>query len=181
MEKMTLVYLKSSGDIVASHVGEEKGFLETLEDDRDFLRARQLKDTKTLALVVEDVDEESFSPSDYYIAKEKLTRRRRIELTTNASDDKNPNGVPEIAGDGHATCEIEATIYTAGNKVDVAYSGDVRFSTPRGKLSAKNGIAKAKQGVAKVVLTSAPETVAPFKITALAAGCLPGTLQVEFY
>lgn len=181
MDKVTLAYEAQSGKIIAVLLGENEDFLQLLAGDQGFLRDHGLRDVSGLRAVTADIDRRSFSVGDYRVVEGSLTVLNRIALATDARDMENPNGVPEIKGDGVATCEIVARIIGADGELNTAFTGPVMFSTARGKLSARNGIVRAEAGVAKVTLTSVPETVPPFEIRAEAAGCAPAVLMLEFY
>ena len=181
MQTVTLAYLRNNGRILALHGGREEYFLQDLMNDQQFVDHYNLSDVDELSLVITEVDTQTFSPSEYYVSAGELKPHHQIILSTDAQDEENPNGVPEIAGDGKSTCEITAEIVDAEGKVNQKYSGDVKFQTARGKLSTRNGIVKAKKGLAKIVLTSAPETVPPFEVRAEADGCTVGILQLEFF
>ena len=181
MDKITIAYDEETGKIHAMIVGEEKDFKQTLVNDKGFLQDHNLPNIAGLETTVVEVDRQTFSPSEYYISEGKLTRLNHIVLSTTASDEENPNGVPEIKGDGNSSCEITATVLSADGKVNEQFSQNITFQTTRGRLSARNGIVPAEAGVAKVTLTSAPETVPPFEIRAEADGCIPGVLKMEFY
>lgn len=179
--RVTLAYVKESGNIVAVHNGEEDDFLDLLSNDEEFMAEQRMRSATGLGLLIAEVDAASFSPTDYFVVDGELTEQDQIELSTDAKDTQNPNGVPEIAGDGQSTCELIARIRSRDGKVNQKFNGNVTFHTERGRLDARNGIVKAKRGVAKVKLTSIAETVPPFLITATADGCTPATMRMEFY
>ena len=181
MDKVTIAYDENTGNIVAIHGGREEEFIQLLAEDGDFLRDNSLDDIKGIRTIFTDVETKSFVFSEYYITENKLTPLHHIVLSTDAQDKENPNGVPEIAGDGKSSCEISAKIVDVEGNLDKEFSGEVMFQTARGKLSARNGIVQAKKGVAKVILTSVPETVPPFEIRSEAEGCTPDSLQLEFF
>jgi hypothetical protein len=181
MEKITIAYDKETGKIIAMNIGEEQNFKQLLAHDKGFLQDHGLPDVESLETLILEVDRRTFSPSEYYVIDDKLTRLSQIVLSTDASDTENPNGVPEIKGDGNSSCELTATVFSADGTVNEQFSQSIKFQTVRGRLSARNGIVQAEAGVAKVTLTSAPETVPPFEIRAEADSCLPGVLKMEFY
>ena len=181
MDIITIAYKKRSGEIIAYHIGEEKDFIQLLADDKELLFEHSLKDTSSVDTIIKEVDLQTFSPSEYYIDKKEITPLCSIELSTNALDDKNPNGIPEIKGDGTSQCEITASVLKTDGSVNKHFSGQITINTARGRLSARNGILQAKEGMAKVTLTSVAETAPPFVIKAEAQGCKPGILKMEFY
>ncbi len=176
----TLAYDKINGNILAGCEGEDNGFLNTIEKDADAISSVTDRNANNIGIMVSEIKPGFFS-TDYMVKDDKIIPRCKIELTTNASDRENPNGVPEIAGDGKSTCEITATIMKPGGTVDKKASVEVRFYTGRGRLSARNGIVKSEKGTAKVTLTSIPETVPPFEIRGEAEGCRPGSCKIEFF
>ncbi len=180
MDKVTLAYDEETGRIVSYMMGDEEDYDRILASDPTLRRDHGLEGTRLRTMVV-DFDPASFSPAGYRIADGRLVPLKTIALTTDAPDAENPNGVPEIAGDGVSTCTIAATVMGANGEVDRAFAGTVRFTTQRGRLSARNGIVPAREGVAEVVLTSVAETVPPFEVWAEAEGCLPGSVRLEFY
>lgn len=180
-EKVTIAYEKSTGSIIATHIGEEPEFLDLLSKDLDFLKDHQLKNVKELETTIIDIDRESNFPGIFYVKRGVLVKRLHLTLSTDASDKENPNGIPEVKGDGSTSCKITARVLNTKGNVEKAFGDNVRFSTSRGRLSEKNGIVKAKKGIAEVTLTSSPETVAQVFVRAGAAGCMDGLLELEFY
>lgn len=180
MATYTFAYDKIKGNILLSCEGKEKNFLKTIESDPKIINLVTNRDLKNIGIMVAEV-EQDFYASRYIVKDNKIFAYGKIELSTTASDEKNPNGVPEIEGDGQSTCVITARVLKPDGKVNKKFSSEIKFCTERGKLNAKNGIVKAKQGIAKVELTSVSETVPPFEIRADAEGCVPATLEMEFY
>lgn len=162
-------------------LGEEENLKQQLANDQGFLQDHGLQNVDGLETIVLEVDRRTFSPSEYYISNGKLTALDRLILSTDASDNQNPNGVPEIEGNGTSSCEITATVISADGEVNTQFSQPITFRAARGRLSARNGIVQARTGVATITLTSAPETVPPFEVWAEAEGCIPGALKLEFY
>jgi hypothetical protein len=181
MERVTIAYNEATGKIVAMSLGEETDFKQTLLNDQPYLNQLGINNPETLTTMIVEVDRQTFSPSEYYIRNGELSRLNRIVLSTDALDSENPNGVPEIKGDGISSCELVATVLSADGNVNEQFAQPMTFRTSRGRLSARNGIAQAEAGVAKITLTSAPETVPPFEIRVEAEGCIPGMLKIEFY
>ena len=181
MQTVTLIYNKNTGTILSQHEGEERQFIETIKNVSGYLEAFNCSSFEELEQLIVDLEEQPFVPGNYCINKGKLCTRNTIELSTDASDTENPNGIPEIEGDGTSQAVLTATVMTPDGIVDKSYNGPVRFIAARGKLEAKRGIVEAVNGVARTKLTSAPETVAEFTISASAERCIPASMRFEFY
>jgi len=181
MDKITIAFVKNTGRIVAIHAGELEDLLQNLSNNKHFLDTNKLENVNNIDSMIAEADLKTFNPSDYFIENRKLKRLKKIELSTDALDVDNPNGIPEIKGDGKSHCVLTATVQKPDGSIDKKFTKPIKFNTSRGKLSARNGIVKAKEGVARIILTSVPETVPPFKICANADGCIQGTIMLEFY
>lgn len=87
----------------------------------------------------------------------------------------------ELDGDGQAVARIRVEARDAGGTRS-DFSGEVKVTTTRGRLSARGGLVELKAGVAELTLTSANETVARVEVRASCAiaPCAPGRLVLEF-
>jgi len=88
----------------------------------------------------------------------------------------------ELEGDGSDTVTVRISAVDAAGRPLKDFSGPVRVSTTRGKLSARGGRLELKNGAGEVDLTSVNETVGAVRIMARCAGgvCIAGEAEVEF-
>ncbi len=127
-------------------------------------------------IVVKDVDASKLlDTSNLRIdpVSKKLTVKPQLKLSAKKT---------ELIGDGKDSAEIEVAVISPEGKAESTYNGKVKFSTTRGKLSAKGGLVQIKNGKGKVVLTSVNETVDRVSVTAhcVAGDCQKTTLEFEF-
>jgi hypothetical protein len=106
-------------------------------------------------------------------AARKLVPRPRLQLTTKT---------PQVAGDGSASAQIDVAVLDEKGNVVGNASGDVKFTTTRGKLSAPGGVVSLTNGRGTVSLTSVNETVNEVHVTVtpLDAPYLADRLVLEF-
>ena len=88
----------------------------------------------------------------------------------------------ELEGDGQDSVDLAIRVVdTSGNLLEY-FSGDLRVTTTRGRLSIPGGRIKAEHGRASITLTSVAETIA--RVTVIVQDpsgcCLSGSTHLEF-
>lgn len=120
---------------------------------------------------------ESFSPgiSGFFVdtQSKKIIEKPKTKLSSEKT---------ELIGDGKDKSVIEIKVVNNKGQVVESYSGTIKVSTSRGKLSTKGGLVTMKKGVGSITLISANETVDRVKISAqcLEGKCTKGGLDLEF-
>jgi hypothetical protein len=87
----------------------------------------------------------------------------------------------ELDGDGADSVVLEISALDEHGAVDRGFEDAIRITTSRGRLSERGGRARMKHGVARLTLTSAPETVNRVVVTAddPAGRATSATLELE--
>ncbi len=88
----------------------------------------------------------------------------------------------QLQGDGKDSVQIDIVVLDDGGKVLKDFTGDLRVTTTRGRLSAPGGRIKAARGRASITLTSVAETVDRVwvAVSESSGRCAPGGVTFEF-
>lgn len=88
----------------------------------------------------------------------------------------------QIEGDGEDNAAIEISVHRDDGSVDTSYEGQIRVTTTRGKLSAREGLVQMYEGHGSVSLRSTDETVAVVRVTAecVEHQCQPASVTLSF-
>jgi hypothetical protein len=88
----------------------------------------------------------------------------------------------EILGNGQDSARIDIEVKDAGGNPVSNFSGRVKLTTTRGKLSARGGLVDLVDGKASITLTSVPETVDNVRVQVMAVDglCSGGHVTLEF-
>lgn len=179
------VYDKKTGSIVHKHTSfnVEKNIyteckpaevIDIIKTDSLTMNRVTDQNPKNLdVLIVKDAPAASCNDLIVDVKNKKLLNRPRIRLST----DKR-----ELAGDGNDSTVIKVEVVDHADKLMKDYSGTIKITTSRGKLSVKKGLVTLKEGRGEVLLTSTKDTVSRVKINAQCVkhACSRSNLEIEF-
>jgi len=180
-----LVYDKKNGRIVQKHTSFDiekdayckcdlKEIIDLIRNDSITLQRVTNQDPGNLdVIIVKDFPLVSSADLIVDVKNKRIIKRPRIKLSANKY---------EIVGDGQDSTLLEVEILDDKGKILKKYSGNIKVTTSRGRLSAKKGLIKVEGGKGNITLTSANETVDRVQITAqcLEGKCIKGCLDLEF-
>jgi hypothetical protein len=135
------------------------------------------RDPRNLDVISTSIIPERDSPVStgfFYDAKTKtLLPRPRIQIHTDKT---------ALEGNGDESTVLNIRIVDDEGAVIVAFEGQIKVSTTRGKLSEHGGIVKIKKGVGEIRLFSPKETVDRVQVAARSVDrrCATGYLDLEF-
>lgn len=181
-----VIYDKKSGRIVHTHIvstldGQSSKKPETLKNllgtvaEEDDLRAQLTNhDLAQATLLTTEVSDARVLVGKMVDPdKEKIVDRPRLVVEP---------AKEAIEGDGEARVKIAIKAVNVAGKPVKGFSGDVKVSTSRGRLSEKGGVVSLRNGTGEIELTSVAETVDKVLVTARSADgkASAGGARLEF-
>jgi hypothetical protein len=174
-----VVYDRATGRILATHsrIDGESGKYLPLSDAEVFASCGVPFDDNTRArariLAVDAAALMSRKPLRVHPKGHDLVARDHLELKLSRT---------AIRGDGKDSVNIEIRVVDPDGKHNDSFSGRIKVSTQRGRLSADAGLVDVRNGSASVSLTSVPETLERVRVSArdLTGELETGTAVVEF-
>ncbi len=183
-----VVYDKKTGKVLHTHrsfdveKGEyrkctKKEILQFVSSDDSTLIRVTDNDPKNLAVVITEDTPEGAMPGIGGLMVDKKTKavvqKPKLRLKPKKM---------ELLGNGEDETEIDISVVDRAGKIERSFSGNVKVSTSRGKLSTKGGFVDIKNGKGKISLTSVNETVARVKVAVhgLDETCVRDEIIIEF-
>jgi len=177
--KTYLLFERSSGRIIGTHsmydAGTRSYRARPVEEVRrvfgDFLRGKSAEQYDILEADLPPGQKHAGSSVD--VKGGKLVAKPRLQVQAERA---------QLQGDGKDSVQIDIVVLGEGGKVVKDFTGELRVTTTRGRLSAPGGRIKGAHGRASITLTSVAETVDRVwvAVSESSGRCIPGGVSFEF-
>jgi len=174
-----VIFDRETGRILGSHQALDPDGNWMPLSDQDVLTSFGLPDDPQTRRKVDVVRVDRYGSSRSHqgyrvdVGRRELAARKRLEVVP---------ATAQLKGDGKSSVELKIQVFDANGKLDEHFSGKVKVTTDRGRLSTEAGVVDVRKGSATISLTSVPETIERVRIRArdIAGDCGMGTAEVEF-